>query len=98
MYQDIVEMAVSSSLRDRIAAVAAKEGVPGDPIQWANQRRWQFASMPGWAEDWEYAKNTYSINMNPDMGIRNDVIDDAQLLAAVQQIISEESSPPPSGQ
>jgi hypothetical protein len=82
-YTSIVEMATNPSLRSRVAACAAEQNL-ADPDQWAADNMWWLAAQPGWAQDWDYAKDTYQINANPDLGARTDVIDDAQILAAVQ--------------
>lgn len=82
-YSSIVEMAESESLRSRITAAAAVEGVD-NPTQWIFSAIWQLAASPGWADQWDYAKATYQVNANPDLGARNDVISDTNILAAVQ--------------
>ena len=92
-YQSVVEMAGSSSLTRRIAASAATEGQT-DPLGWAQSRIWRLAASPGWADGWEYAENVATINVNPDTGIRNDVITDSMILSAVQALRTEENPPP----
>lgn len=87
-YNAVVEMAQSASLRNRVAACAAAEGVT-NPEQWAASKMWALASSPGWAEDWAYAQDTYTVNQNPDTGARTDVIGDAQILAAVQALSAD---------
>lgn len=82
-YADIVEMAQSTTLRQRIAAAVAGEG-EADPVQWAADNMWHLAASPGWADDWSYARDTATVNTNPDVGARSDVIDDPQILSAVQ--------------
>lgn len=82
-YSSIVEMAGSESLRSRVTAAAAAEGVD-NPTQWIHSAMWPLAASPGWADQWDYAKATYQVNANPDFGARNDVISDADILAAVQ--------------
>ena len=37
-----------------------------------------------WVDSWKYAQDTYNVNQNPDLGIRDDVIGDDKILAAVQ--------------
>lgn len=90
-YIDIVAMANSQSLRSRIAACAAVEGID-NPDSWAAQRAWKFASSPNWSAQWEYARNTATVNHNPDLGLRNDVISDANILSAVQEIHNAENA------
>lgn len=84
-YSSIVEMATSYSLISRVAAAAAQEGEQ-DPMTWAQQNAWEVAAQPGWADSWDYAKDTATVNQNPDTGARNDVISDQQILGAVQAI------------
>lgn len=90
-YAAVVQLARSSSLLDRVAAAAAKEG-QDSPQSWALERAWRFAAEPGWAEAWAYAKDTQSVNVNPDTGAREDVISDAMILAAVQARIGDETA------
>jgi hypothetical protein len=82
-YSSIEEMAGSESLRGRITAAAAVEGVD-NPTQWIYSAIWSIAASPNWATQWDYAKGTYQVNANPDLGARTDVISDADILAAVQ--------------
>jgi hypothetical protein len=81
-YSSIVEMANSESLRGRITAAAAGAGVT-NPEQWLYSVIWKLAASPGWADQWAYAKDTYQVNANPDLGARTDVISDGDILAAV---------------
>jgi hypothetical protein len=84
-YRAIVEMARSVSLQQRCAAAAAEQGVTS-PDQWVTMRIWQFAASPGWADKWQYATDEITINQQPDLGIRDDVISDGDILAAVQAL------------
>lgn len=84
-YQSIVEMSRSNTLMMRIAACAAMEDIE-DPQVWAAQRMWKFASQPGWSDAWDYAKDNYAPDKNPDTGSRPDVIGDAMILASVQAL------------
>jgi hypothetical protein len=84
-YQTVIEIVNSGSLMYRIAACAAGEGI-ADPQTWVSARKWEFASQPGWDDDWAYAKDTATINQNPDIGARDDVINDAKILTAVQAL------------
>lgn len=78
-------MATNASLRERVAAAAAGEGIT-DPLQWAADHMWAVASSPGWAAAWDYAEDTKTENVNPDTGARLDVIDDSMILSAVQAL------------
>ena len=82
-YSSIAEMVDSQSLRSRIVACVAQEGIT-NPVEWTASNMWKIAAAPGWADDWDYAVNTATPNVNPDTGARNDVISDADILAAVQ--------------
>lgn len=84
-YQAVVEMARSNSLRERIIACSAQEGV-ADPESWASQNMWKLATAAGWADDWDYARGAYTSDKNPDFGARGDVISDQKILSAVQAL------------
>lgn len=86
-YRSIVEMASSQSLIARIAACAAQEGVETNPLTWAQDNIWKVAASPGWADQWSYAVDTATVNVNPDTGARNDVITDGNILSVVQPMI-----------
>jgi hypothetical protein len=92
-YSSIVEMARSFSLQSRVSAAAAQEGVQGNPEQWTQANIWRVVSSPGWAEPWDYAEDTKTVNVNQDTGARNDVINDEMILAAVQAIIAADAPP-----
>lgn len=88
-YQSIVAMTSSSSLEGRIAACAADEGLPTDPLQWARQQMWDVVSADaGWVQAWDYARAAdNAADFNPDTGARSDVIDDEMILAVVQPMV-----------
>lgn len=88
-YTSTVEMAGSQSLLSRIVAAAAGEGVDG-PLQWAQAHVWHVVSAPGWAEAWDYARDTATDDVNPDTGQRPGVINDGMILAAVQGLLSDQ--------
>lgn len=87
-YNSINAMASSQSLIARVAAAAAAEGYTGNTVQWAQANIWQIVALPGWADAWDYALGNRNINFNPDTGIRDDVINDSMILAAVQPLIA----------
>lgn len=89
-YSTIAEIAGSTSLQTRIAGAAAQEGVDL-PVGWAATHAWEIAASPEWADNWAYAVDTATVNVNPDTGARNDVISDAMILAAVQALIAAET-------
>lgn len=86
-YNAVVSMANSNSLRMRIVAAAADQGVV-NPQQWAQDNLWAVVASPGWAAKWRYALDTLTVNQNPDLGARDDVISDDDLLAVVQGMVS----------
>lgn len=89
-YQAVVEMAGSNSLLNRIAACAASEGQT-EPTSWAQANIWTICSAPDWDDAWAYAKDTETVNMNPDTGARNDVINDGMILSAVQALRTQQA-------
>lgn len=82
-YNSTRQMVESESLRKRVAAAAAGEGIL-NPEQWAADQMWQLASDPGWVDSWSYAKNTETLDNNPDTGARPGVINDQTILSVVQ--------------
>jgi hypothetical protein len=84
-YSSIVEMATSSSLRGRLTAAVAGEGID-NPEQWTATNVWKLVASPGWADAWQFATDNYQVNANPDFGARIDVISDNDVLAAVQAV------------
>lgn len=90
-YTAIAEMAISKSLRSRVAAAAASEGI-AEPMTWANDHMWQLVASPGWGDKWSYASDNWQVNVNPDFGARTDVMSDADILAAVQALNVSSSS------
>jgi hypothetical protein len=89
-YNSIIDIANSNSLLFRITASAASENVV-NPDSWVQNHRWKFAATPGWGAKWEYARDTMTINSNPDIGAREDVINDNDILAAVQAVKTSEA-------
>jgi hypothetical protein len=84
-YTSVVEMANSSSLIGRLTAGAAGESI-ANPEQWTRTYLWKLVSSPGWSDQWQYATDTSTVNTNPDLGIRNDVISDGNILSAIQAV------------
>ena len=84
-YQATADMIGSNSLRMRIVACAAQEGVV-NPDQWVAEHLWQIVTQPGWGDDWAYAQDNLNVNQNPDIGARTDVCSDAMILGAVQAV------------
>lgn len=92
----INEMRNSESLKQRIVAAASKAGVL-NADQWVSDQMLTLVSAPGWEEAWQYAVDAYQINLNPDTGIRDDVINDAMITAEVQARIDALIAVEPSG-
>ena len=92
-YLTINEIADSASMQARIRACVAQEaasaGLSISVGSWVAERMLRFAASPGWADKWQYAKDTYRVDFNPDTGARSDVINDADILAVVQPLIVE---------
>ncbi len=87
-YNDVVQIAQDEAIYERIVAASAAERVT-NPVQWARENVWHLAASPGWADAWAYAKDTATVNVNPNTGERDDVITDQMILSAVQQRITE---------
>lgn len=84
-YAGMVQIATSPTLTLRVTAAAAAEGIE-NPTAWAVGHMWDIAAQPGWSDDWDYAVDNATVNANPDVGARTDVISDQKILAAVQAL------------
>ena len=83
-YNSIADVAHSSTLRERIAACAADEGITDPhPTEWADHHQWRLAASPGWGDAWAYALASDTADPGADEG----VINDSMILAAVQAIL-----------
>lgn len=92
-YQSIVEMASSPSLKARVVAAAASEGLL-TPQPWVDQRIWMIVAHDDeWAARWDDANFNYNKTFNPETGERPDVITDALVLSVVQEVMAEEMVP-----
>lgn len=89
-YLSVVEMAGSQSLLSRISACAASEG-QDEPLAWAQANIWKLCATPDWDDAWAYAKDTQTVNQNPDTGMRDDVINDNMILSAVQALRNDQA-------
>lgn len=65
------------TLRNRITACAALEGVP-DPSFWVNSKMWEFSAQPDWVK-------AYRLAAKPAGSDENAITDD-MILAAVQKL------------
>ena len=84
-YSSIVEMAQSNTLRERMTACAAQEGID-QPAYFIDLNIWRLSATSAWGASWDSAKASYNVNQNPDFGARTDIISDADILTAVQAI------------
>jgi len=83
-YYTVATITESGSMRSRVAACAAAEGVDVDPIQWAFDHRYNWAASPGWGAKWDSAVASGV----PDPGADPSVISDGDILSAVQPLVS----------
>lgn len=86
-YEHVVATANDGDLHQRIAAAAAGEGIE-QPEAWVQQRRWRFATQPGWAD----AYNSAMVSFIDRPGWRPGAITDAMILSATQAIITEDAA------
>lgn len=82
-YSALHRMRQSNGLRERLTAAAAQEG-SADPDLWVHSNTWAIVSDPEWVSAWTYAEGTATVNHNPDIGAREDVITDGMILSAIQ--------------
>jgi hypothetical protein len=88
-YFDIALLAGDQDFLNRVTAAYAQEltadsVLPMDPFTWVHQRRWVFASTPGFGDAYASAL----ANDNPAPGQDPSVITDGQILSAVQYVMS----------
>lgn len=92
-YLSMMDTANSHTLQQRVQASAAQEAaaadvtLPGGVAAWVLSNMLTLVVSTDWADKWQYAKDTYNVNLNPDTGARTDVISDADILAAVQPLV-----------
>lgn len=84
-YRDIVTMAGSRSLIERVAACAAAKSLT-QPLAWAESNIWQVAAHGTLSDAWATAEANKTVNVNPDTGARTDVVSDAMIEAAVDAV------------
>jgi hypothetical protein len=94
-YRSIVEMSGSASLIERVAACAAEEGYKDDPTVFARNNIWQIIATGNWDAQWDSAKASETVNVNPDTGARDDVITDGMILSVVQPMVNPPPEDPP---
>lgn len=82
-YNTIVHMAHDGDLQQRFIACAAQEGID-QPDSWVLTNKWALvASDPQAIADYAYAEDTDNQGL-AQYGKRDDVINDAKILAIVQ--------------
>ena len=86
-YRALYDMFQSNSLRDRIIAAAAKEGV-ANPDQFRESKwMWKVMARSDWEAAWDGALQSLPSRVyNPDTGERPDVITDQMILTVVQSL------------
>lgn len=87
-YKALAEMYESSSLRARITAAAAEEGI-NNPDTRLEQLMWKIVARTEWKDAWHGATMNYNESFNPDTGARPDVITDQMIQDVVQAIKSQ---------
>lgn len=85
---DIADMTSSPSLRARIIAASARQD---RDMGWVNLYLTTICATEGWDAAWVSGKNG-GPNVNPDTGMRTDVISDDMITTAVQQLINAQTS------
>lgn len=93
-YTSVTNMANSNSLKQRVIACAAQEGHT-NPTDFANRKMLNLCADTGWVAAWDYAVAEATVNVNPDTGVRTDVISDAMILTLVQPIVQDEMNTEP---
>lgn len=86
-YTTTATMARDGYLHERFTAAAATLDLDGtDPHTWVMANIWALISHGNIAGDYAYAEDAKTINVNPNTGQRDDVINDAAILAAVTAV------------
>jgi len=80
-YEHLNAIRYDTDIRARLVACAAAEGIP-NPDQWVDERMWQFATQPGWAD----AYHSAIVSFIDRPGLRPGAITDGMILAAVQAL------------
>ena len=85
----IATIALDETFRQRLNAGAAQQDVPGDPVSWVWDNRYDIAAAPGWAaavDSWLAANP----GADPANGWANNqaVISDAMIIAQVQAMLT----------
>lgn len=75
------KLVADASIKDRVIACAAVEGVV-NPEAWAHEQRWSLSAQPGWVA--AYASAIAGGDTEP--GANEGVITDGMILSAVQAL------------
>lgn len=86
-YLDVADVADSYSMRRRVAASAAAEGVPAAKT-WAADNDLYWAAAPGWGAAWASSMAAHPDDPTWDPGAQRDVITDGMILAQVQAMLA----------
>lgn len=86
-YMALASMNTSGSLRQRIIAAAAEEGIPNPDTQ-VQAYMWRIIARAEWKARWTDALVNYTDVYNPDIGARPDVITDQMIKTAVLDVIN----------
>ena len=84
-YHAMTELRNSPGLQARLVACAAQEDIP-NPEFWVASNIWPLVKSQAWVDAWQYCKDTMTVNDNPDIGSRDDVINDNMILSSVQAV------------
>lgn len=87
-YFSIASAADSYSMQRRVAACAAQQNAPGDPMGWTVDNRYQWAAAPGWGAAWDSALAAHPDDDTYDPGADPAVITDPMILAQVQAMMA----------
>jgi hypothetical protein len=86
-YSSQAQLAYDNDFRNRVAAAASIEvDKTHQPLQWAEDHAWWMSASPGFAEAYESALAGSVERPGNDPS----VISDAQILSAIQALITEE--------
>lgn len=80
-YRTQAVLAYDQQFLTRVTACVAREG-ESRPENWAPEHRWELSAQPGFDESYSYAIDTGVV----DPGNNEGVINDSQILAAVQAL------------
>lgn len=79
------------AFQQRLIAGASKENVPGDPVAWVWENRYDLAAAPGWAaavDSWLAANPDFDPDADPanSWATNQAVISDGQIISQIQAL------------